>query len=210
MRDSLNAKITVPFAGKYILGGKLHYMNSYRGISDAVEICEFDPNAIVLADGGYATIDTLNLKPSATRQLAYDSKLVEEYAKSTENFPMSYDVYFKTFPEDAIPIIRLLLKGYKNAVKKSICTNDHFFCIKFDQQWCVMNANKNNPSIEFTDKVDLITPRSEIYISKKYLFGLLTLVFNWNNAEIGSQYLTRRYPDEFDRHAQLFLNFLHV
>jgi hypothetical protein len=44
----------------------------------------------------------------------------------------------------------------------------------------------------------------------RYLFGLLTGLFHWNNAEVGSQFQTRRIPDQFSREAQNFLNFLTV
>jgi hypothetical protein len=53
-------------------------------------------------------------------------------------------------------------------------------------------------------------PRSEISIDLRYLFGLLTGLFQWNNAQVGSQFQTRRIPDEFLRDAQKFLNFLTV
>jgi hypothetical protein len=42
----------------------------------------------------------------------------------------------------------------------------------------------------------------------RHLFGLLTLVYHWNNAEVGSHYHTRRVPNIFSRNVQNFLNFL--
>ena len=42
-------------------------------------------------------------------------------------------------------------------------------------------------------------PRHEIYIDPRYLFGLLTRLYNWSNASIGSQYFCSRKPDTFDR-----------
>ena len=42
------------------------------------------------------------------------------------------------------------------------------------------------------------------------LFGLLTGVFHWNNAEVGSQFRVRRVPDQHDRQAQDLLSFFHV
>ena len=37
-----NAKINLPFAGEYVLGGKLYKLNKYRGVADAIEIKDFD------------------------------------------------------------------------------------------------------------------------------------------------------------------------
>jgi len=50
---------------------------------------------------------------------------------------------------------------------------------------------------------------SEIRIDYRYLYGLLTTVYHWNNAEVGSQYFTNRYPlNNFKRKVQGYLNFL--
>ena len=57
---------------------------------------------------------------------------------------------------------------------------------------------------------DLPSPRSEILIDPRYLFGLLTHIYHWNNAEVGSQYVTRRVPNIFNRTAQGFLNYLAI
>jgi hypothetical protein len=55
-----------------------------------------------------------------------------------------------------------------------------------------------------------VTPRSEVRIDPRYLFGLLTHVYHWNNAQVGSQYQTRRFPNKMDQAAENFLNFLAV
>jgi len=51
-------------------------------------------------------------------------------------------------------------------------------------------------------------PRSELDIDPRYLFGLLAGIYHWNNAEVGSQYRTRRTPNTFNRKAQSYLTFL--
>jgi hypothetical protein len=74
----------------------------------------------------------------------------------------------------------------------------------------VVNARKESQFFEVAAKAENFSPRSEIEIDSRYLFGLLTGVFHWNNAEVGSQYRTTRVPDVFQRHVQGFLNFFHV
>ena len=72
---------------------------------------------------------------------------------------------------------------------------------------------KKNEDIKFIDKKyfgDMPTPRSEIIIDKRYLFGLITCVYHWNNAEVGSQYMVRRIPNEFNSKAQRFLDFFTI
>ena len=49
---------------------------------------------------------------------------------------------------------------------------------------------------------------SEILIDYRYLFGLLTTVYHWNNAEVGSHFMTYRHPVEnYNVKVQSFLNF---
>lgn len=49
---------------------------------------------------------------------------------------------------------------------------------------------------------------SEITIDYRYLYGLLTTVYHWNNAEVGSHYFVNRYPlNNFKRSVQGYLNF---
>jgi hypothetical protein len=50
----------------------------------------------------------------------------------------------------------------------------------------------------------------EIYIDDRYLFGLLTRLYHWNNASLGSHYRFRRVPDIFRRDVFSFLDVLHV
>jgi UDP-MurNAc hydroxylase len=58
--------------------------------------------------------------------------------------------------------------------------------------------------------ISAFTPRVEIAIDDRYLFGLLTRLYHWNNAEVGSQYRVRRVPDLHHRDVYGFLSMLHV
>ena len=80
MRDALDPQISIPFAGKYLLGGNLYYLNPFRGVPDAVEVTRFDKNAVVLDDGGKAWIDTQNLQPSSIREQSYSEEEMSAYA----------------------------------------------------------------------------------------------------------------------------------
>lgn len=210
MKAALNPKVAIPFAGKYVLGGKLAYLNKFRGIADAVEVTEFDKDAIVLDDGGDAFIDTADLKPSRIRTKKYAKEDVEKHLKQIENNRFDYEKYFAGLPLEEAPILRLMPKAYKKALANSECERDYYFCIKFGEKWVALNANAGNENYEVLNEVEKLLPRSEITIDYRYLFGLLTNVFHWNNAEVGSQYFTKRVPDEFDRSVQSFLNFLAV
>lgn len=210
MRDALDPRLVVPFAGKYVLGGALHTLNRYRGVADATEILAFDDRAVVLDDGGAASIDTETFKPTAARTRPYDAKAMDAYAATLADRPMLYEKYFGAIPTASLPIARLLPKAFANAQRRSLVEHDYFFCFPLAGKWLVGNAKRDGGELTTRAEVASLEPRSEIHVDPRYLFGLLTCVFHWNNAEIGSQYRTRRIPDRHDRAVQAFLNFLHL
>ena len=208
----LNAKVNIPFAGKYILGGKLSHLNFVRGIADPVEVLEFDKRAVILADNG-GEIDTLSLKANKKRMTNYDIKEIEKVIGEVKDKKMDYERLIALEEIYQLPIKRLLYSASKNAVSKSEIEQDYFFCIKLQaDEYAVINANKNAKEFitYITDYEKLPAPRSEIAIDVRYLFGLITNVYHWNNAEVGSQFYTKRIPNTFNRKAQAFLNFLAI
>lgn len=212
LTNTLGARVNIPFAGKYILGGKLSHLNFLRGVADPVEVLEFDKHAVILADDG-GEIDTLTFKADKIRSTKYDVKEIEKVIGGLKNKKMDYERLIALEEINQLPIKRLLYSATKNAVSRSELEHDYFFCIKLQtDEYAVINANKNaNEFISYiTEYQKLPTPRSEISIDMRYLFGLITNVYHWNNAEVGSQFYTKRIPNTFNRKAQTFLNFLAI
>jgi UDP-MurNAc hydroxylase len=210
MRDALSPRAVIPFAGQYLLGGKLSVLNDGRGVADAVEVLAFDPTAVVLADGGDASIDAETLRPTSTRTEPYSQAALEAFIATIRDRRMDYEAYIGSELIPQLPIRALAEKGYANAIRRSACDRDHYFCLPIEGGWLVMNVNRNAPACDVRPRVDTLEPRSEVELDMRHLFGLLTGIFHWNNAEVGSHLRVRRYPDVYDREAQHFLNFLHV
>lgn len=210
--NKLNARVNIPFAGKYILGGKLSALNPFRGVSDPVEVLEFDENAVVLADNG-GEIDTVTFKPTRERLLKYDQKYIHQRLEELKNKKMDYERLFAFNEISQLPLKRLLINATRNAVKKSECDEDYFYSIYLpDGNYAVINANKNSSeSLFFTkNKDEFPLSYSEIIIDPRYLFGLLTYIYHWNNAEIGSQYNIRRISSSYNKKAKEFLFYLTI
>lgn len=210
--EKIDARVNIPFAGKYMLGGKLSYLNDFRGVSDPVEILTLDKNAIVLADNG-GRINTKTFVPSKTRNKIYSPVEINKRLYEIKNFQMEYEKLIPKSEVHQLPLKRLLVQASRNAINKSECSSDYFFCINLpNNEYAVINANrKAGAPIYFTNNTgEFPEPRSNIIIDPRYLFGLLTHVYHWNNAEIGSQYQTRRFPNAYVKEAQSFLNYLSV
>jgi UDP-MurNAc hydroxylase len=208
---SINATVNIPFAGKYLLGGKLAILNSVRGVADPVEVLDFDESAVVLADQG-GSIETCSFVPNGIRTSCYDESDIDRRVKEISRVKMKYEQLIPENEISQLPIKRLVFTAYINALKKSEVETDYFFVLSLGQQRIVINANKNaQPKVDvISDNDTLPLPRSEITIDPRYLFGLLTGVYHWNNAEVGSQFSVRRTPNVFNRSAQGFLNFLSI
>ncbi len=211
---ALNPKTTLPFAGKYVLGGKLAHLNSYRGVADATEVLRFDPRAVVLADDD-GSIDTVEYRPTQVRVEPYDSAALEAYLKQIAGCALDYERLISAEEIRQLPIKRLLSTAFANARTKSEVAEDYYFAFHLpDGEVAVLNANRKSGdgmTVTNQEKLQQLVPRSEIRIDPRYLFGLLTNVYHWNNAEVGSQFYTRRFPaTAFNRQAQSFLNFLAV
>lgn len=212
LTTAINAKINIPFAGKYILGGRLAGLNDYRGVADAIEVLAIDANAIVLADNG-GTIDTVDFKPSAIRNQKYKLEDVRERESEISSHKMDYERLIPIEEIHQLPIKRLLIAAARRAHERSECVSDYYFVIPVSgDELALINAKKTADKVISFVAVDteLPIPRSQIEIDIRYLFGLLTNVYHWNNAEVGSQYNTRRFPNELNRKAQAFLNYLAI
>ena len=210
LSKAMNAKVNIPFAGKYLLGGKLAKLNTYRGVADAIEVLTIDPKALVLADDG-GEINTLDLKPTEVRTQRYSLADIERRIDEISNYKMDYERLIDAQEIHQLPIKRLLVAAARRASEKSECEIDYFFVISLpNNEIAIINANKiPERLITFAKNTsDLPEPRSEIHIDPRYLFGLLANVYHWNNAEVGSQYNTRRMPNDLNRAAQSFLNYL--
>jgi UDP-MurNAc hydroxylase len=211
MRNYLNPKKVIPFAGTYILGGRFSYLNPYRGVADATEVRTIDPNAVILEDGGKSVINTETLIPTSERLNPYPQKDMDAYLETIKNNPMIYDVYFKDLDVSEVPFQRLLRFAYQHAISRITYKEDSYFCVKLlNDEWFACNCNTTKSESFITKDVSRLSPRSEVVLDPKYLFGLITGVFHWNNAQSGSHLRITRTPDVYVEEIENFLYFLHV
>ncbi len=210
MAAYLNPDKRIPFAGKYILGGRHWHLTKHMAFVDPLDVKEIDDNVIVLDDYGKGWIDTKDLVPHNEREKHYDVADILRHAETTKGNTYPYDVELASLNVDRIPYKRLFASAYKNALRMSATDKDWYLCVKLIDDWFVGNMNKNKAEMRFVKDVSDIERRTEITVDLKYLFGLLTCLYHWNNAFGGSHYDERRYPDEFDPQVENFVNFLHV
>lgn len=211
---TFNAYYNLPFAGEYILGGKLSFLNDYRGVADAYEVKSIDDKAIVLLNGG--EIDLVNKTVKKERFSVCSDQELKKRISDVKDCLLDYEKEI-LLPIEKINFMRLLNAASMKAIKKSevdgeyhlifsILNNDNQVYLRFDinTQDGAVRPIPLDAEVEYLEF-------SEIKIDYRYLYGLLTTVYHWNNAEVGSQFFTKRYPlNNFKPKVQRFLNFLSI
>lgn len=205
----------LPFAGKYWLGGPLATLNRHRGIPDPVKAAaEAGAVAFVLSDGGDAIFDLDTMTASSVRTEPYDMAVVDQYLAKLDFPGYAYQREIRPDPGRSLPLERLLNAACRRARSDFPISSSHWICMKTREDeafLCFDVAGSDDvarlDAHEITQKCN---PRLEIYIDHRYLFGLLTRLYNWSNASIGSQYFCKRTPDIFDRNIFYFVERMYV
>ncbi len=212
-KDFFNAKYRLPFAGEYLLGSHLSHLNHYRGVPDTFEIKDIDHDALVLNPGGSINLESGSR--SHERKSLYPRDEIDMRIKEISNMSLDYE---KDFCIDCkkIDFFRIIKKAFNNALSKSEITGKYAFIFTILDQDIhhkrfLLNCSDGELSEISENYKCKESAYSEILIDYRLLFGLLTGLYHWNNADIGSLFMTRRFPyDNFNRSAQSFLNFFSI
>jgi len=217
--NEFQPKAALPFAGQYLLGGRLHTLNKFRGCPDAVELLPLDERVIVLSDNSSSYYDLERQQAVGSVRVAPLSE--EDLSARTSDIcdaMMSYETEL-SIDLSRLPIENFLRSAYLRAHDKSECNVPYYFFIQTSPGtagW-LLSADRNSKHFEAMEESTAIefaqtqsATLSILTIDFRLLFGLTSGIYHWNNAEIGSQYLTRRIPNLHNRAAQRFLNFLRV
>ena len=134
----------LPFAGEYVLGGRLSYLNAYRGVADAFEVTPFDDRAVVLNCGGYIDLSTGDRFDE--RQSVYSNDQLDERLDKLSNKKLDYETEIN-IAYGKIGFLRLLKTAAANANKRSEVENNYVFVISVT----------NNDSIQERFSIDCLT-----------------------------------------------------
>ncbi len=212
---ALDPKKAMPFAGKYYLGGPLARLNRYRGIPDAVEVQrEHGGRVVVLADGGNASYDLDTGAASAVRDAPYNLEAIDTYLSGLGIEGYDYEREIRREPQHALPILPLLANAKKRA-RANVKVDGPYWLVlrpKSNGRTFLLNLGDDEaPSVHPGSRgFDELAPRLEIKIDDRYLFGSLTRLYHWNNAEVGPQYRSLRVPDRYRPEVYRFLNMFQV
>jgi hypothetical protein len=210
--DALKPRCAIPYAGQYFLGGPLADLNGLRGATDATAAAALFPGkALVLADGGQAYYDTETRTASAVRTKPYDEAEIQKFLRSMEFDGYDFERELQFVENRPLPFLPLLETAQRAAKRRVTVEEPYWLCFSpsaHKQKFCINVAGDH--SVQVLDQISHLEPRCEISIDARYFFGLLSGLYHWNNAEVGSHYRSRRTPEQYRPEVYRFLDRLHV
>jgi UDP-MurNAc hydroxylase len=218
--NELLPSFVMPFAGTYVLGGKLAQLQKYRGvpeIEDAATYFADKTNAKVILLNSY---EYFNLESSTSSKEYIPTNLAEKEnyiqnvlnKKALDYEQLAESAYFNTHRDD---IFKLIGNAYQRFEFKrlEIAFQSDTITLLFldDNVWCKI-SNKgegfNFINEEEKNKIDkFVSYKLDIRLLHKILQG--PRFAHWNNAEIGSHIEFDRKPDVFERGLHHSMNFFH-
>jgi UDP-MurNAc hydroxylase len=212
-------KFYMPFAGKYVLGGKNWKLNSQRavpGIDDAANYLQSTKNI----NQKNTKCILLNQKSNFDISTSEKSELylpvnIKEKSNYIENVLSKIKYNFEEIEVDIEEILKLLPKCYERfefkrksmgfATKTIVLIfieNEKFLLIPFDGSgWKLISKNQIKDYSKYV----------KMTLDKKLLYQLLKgpKFAHRNNAEIGSHIFYERKPDIYERGLYYCINFFH-
>ena len=212
--NSIQPKYFLPFAGTYVLAGKLSSLNETRGVPNIDQAYEYlEKNqtvskAIKINPG--STFDFIS-KTASQKYEKFNTINYQSFLKKISKVKMDYE-------KDPVPsfeeIFSLAKGAYKKFLEKKLVNNVILttdIIIDVDQKLIRLPHNKNELEIFETEKFEnggkYVKYKTDIRLLKRLLLG--PRYAHWNNAEIGSHIFFFRNPDVFDRNVYQSMCYFH-
>lgn len=218
--DAINAKMIFPFAGQYMLGGRLSHLNESRAtlpLDKAVQLLETMTNREVLSVQPGGSIDLT--EPWKDEPYSEPSEEVKE--QYLERISLAVFPYEKRTLEECALAAETLIAAATPVVQRSRYAKisvENSFVIGDGSNFVTINLD---PSHQETSVTAGASPAFEnvttITMPRELLRGLCTrkvgyrgfTPMHWNQADVGSHFTWRR-KGEYDLASHSLLNFFGI
>ena len=209
----------MPFAGRYVLGGKLTPLMEYKGESTLDEgynyllqnIDQEKNKGIVLNVKSYFDIGTKEISEK------YIPENKEDREKYIQNILSKLKLDYEGDPYPNLDLVlELIQKAYDRFERHRKMINystDTVLLIKLDEQ-NVLKISVDGRGFEIIKSDELGNFQKYLYLSldMRLFYEILqnSKKAHWNNAEIGCHISWKRVPNIYDRSLMYCLNFFHI
>ena len=216
--NMFNPKFYMPFAGRYVLGGKLTSLMKYKGESTLDEGINYllqkinqDQNiGIALNIKSYFDLDT---KLISDPYVPENKQEKEEYIQNVLS-KLKLDYEYEEYPKMK-SILELIPQAYERFERHRKMINysvDTSILIELDNEnMLLVSVNGNGFKIIKRTEINNFSKYLYLSLDVKLLYKILqnSKKAHWNNAEIGCHIMWKRVPNEYDRSLMYCLNFFH-
>jgi UDP-MurNAc hydroxylase len=212
----LTPNFFIPFAGQYVLGGKLSELNNLRAVTETEELPaifyelltlhKLTNQIVLLNSGGWFDLsngiaDAFTPPDPIERQRYIDEVLSIIKFPFGNKFSQHVNLLDKLAQAQKKMFAKMdtIYGGARLSWKLYIdIAEEELYCVPFDGS----EVTKIIPGNE-------IEPYIKITIDYEMLLMILDKKFHWNNADIGSHLRYYRKPDYFDSSFTQYLSYLH-
>ncbi len=215
--NHIKPEFYMPFAGTYILGGKLYDLNKYRGVPKIDEALDYFQSKIDFSKGiilnSYEFFDLTSKKTSSTYK-SINSKANDNYLnKVVKNYTFDYELDELPAEKDIIELIPSAFDRFLKKKNEINYNSDYKLYINISEQKDLAIDFKSNSKYEIVSSDNYIKSEKYLRISldAKLLLRILRgpRYAHWNNAEVGSHLKYQRKPNSFERGLHHSLCYLH-
>jgi len=205
--DALKPRLAVPFAGLYYLGGSLRRFNMSRGVPDAISAAQRAPGVGVVLQEGIGEIDLDAFSAQHVRHIEFSPAEVDVYLSTVSSESFAYEQYPGVSPTE---LMSDLTTAFEAALRRTKLRVPAWLCLTLGDGTFGCVEVIDGAEVQRLPSLEHLSPREEIHIDSRLLFGLLHRKNHWNNAEIGSHFEFRRIGMEYSKPLYDFLSFLHL
>ena len=213
--NSIKPAFVMPFAGTYVLGGRLSNLQDFRGVPEIENAADYfsnhsDSEVVLLNSYEWFDLASGKFSKKYSRQNLIEKKIYIENVLSQKLF--DYECEDKPYIDELIPLLESAYKRLEFRRNEISFSSDTVVLIKLDEEKFYM--------ITFNGRGAILISKEDLYMFEKFvIYNLDTRLLkwilmgpkyaHWNNAEIGSHIVFERNPNIFERglyHAMCYFH----
>ena len=210
----------MPFAGRYVLSGKLSNLNSFRGVPELEDAFDYFNDSQNIPTKSKSIL--LNPGSSFDISTGVTSKSYSPISKQEKNDFIKnvlslrkLDYEYSTFPEfeELASLIPKCFSRFENKRKEiGFSTETRILLELSDTKFVEIPCNGESFKIITKEESKNITKYVKMYLDYRLLKSVLQgpKYAHWNNADIGSHIRYSRSSDIFERGLSYCMNFFHA
>ena len=216
--EKIKPKYYMPFAGTYILTGKLSKLQDLRGVPSLEEAYNYLEKNLNETNHKCIKLNPdssffLNKKKYSEPYKAIQDHEIKNYidkvlSKKEFEYEKDKDVTF----EELLSLARESIKRFIKKKKDLNITLDTDVLLKFEDKFIHIDNNNDKIDVKNNDDIFKINKYVIYEVEAKLLKRILSgpKYAHWNNSEIGSHIKFFRHPNVFDRKVYDAMSYFHA